>query len=452
MTQSTESVVSAAPAVSQKAKLEELVARARQNLEAQKAKLAAKPKPEAKDLKLDTSNSLRQVVAGNIRAEKKAASLAAKNERLAKREARRIVRAEKKAAKAAEREAKASKGDKATLKAAAKLPTLDANLAALVAQIVECTSAHSASISAVVDHLRFAANVAGRAQAKNVEVEPGDTVRIVGGRPQFVGMVGVVERAAKLRCHVMVPGKETTIYLFNSDVEVVNADEVDDAPSKEAAAKEVVEDVKFAPDANILDGADDEAPAELACERLIALGLVVERSRAFSHLNRTMKVHKNKNSPREISLSEKAQDVTDSHEQSRLGHQPKISVSLSTSHWLTLYATLHEVSLSINEDSRIRSIELLKRELARSFAAGVENFAGEKATRVTWKFDPDSVNCNSSNEDELTKLRRCIHLKSVSDKTIVDRKDRKAKRRDIEKSAHSWAESCREQKDERGGA
>lgn len=248
--QSTESVnnvqsadVQAAP---QKAKLEDLIARARQNLEAQKAKLV-KGAVAAADLKLESA-----VKAVSKRDDKKAEREALKKAREEKRAARKAAREEKKAAKAAERAAKGS-GDKLVEKALSKLPKLDENTAALVAQIVECTHAHSASLAAVIDHLKFAANVAGRAQAKAVEVEAGDAVRIVGGNPKYVGMVGIVERAAKLRCHVAVPGKDTTIYLFNSDVEVVDPDSLA-APT----AKVDETEPKPAPDANILDGEDDE--------------------------------------------------------------------------------------------------------------------------------------------------------------------------------------------------
>jgi hypothetical protein len=261
MTQPTES---ATPVNSQKAKLEDLIAKARMNLEAQKAKqLTSKPKPDAKDLKLGQTAAAK----ASKRDDKKAERDALKKEREAKRAERKAAREAKKAAKAAERAAKGS-GDKLVAKAMAKLPTLDDGLAALVAQIVECTKAHSASIAAVVDHLKFAANVAGRAQAKAVEVEPGDAVRIVGGNPKFVGMVGIVERAAKLRCHVAVPGKDTTIYLFNSDVEVIDPDTLDEAPSK-AAAKAELDEPKPALDANILDSEDETPAQELANLRKI---------------------------------------------------------------------------------------------------------------------------------------------------------------------------------------
>ncbi len=252
--QSTETVNNVqpveAPAAPQKAKLEDLIARARQNLEAQKAKLV-KGAVAAADLKLEQA-----VKSVSKRDDKKAEREALKKVREEKRAARKAVREEKKAAKLAERAAKGS-GDKLVEKALSKLPKLDDQLSALVAQIVECTQAHSASLAAVVDHLKFAANVAGRAQAKAVEVEAGNAVRIIGGNPKYVGMVGIVERAAKLRCHVAVPNKDTTIYLFNSDVEVIDPDSLD-AP----AAKVDETEPKLAPDANILDGEDDEEDSD----------------------------------------------------------------------------------------------------------------------------------------------------------------------------------------------
>lgn len=139
-------------------------------------------------------------------------------ERSERRTAREAAKAEKVAMKMALEADKKPAHMKKVEKAAAKLPKLNERASILFSEIVG--SLDAASISSIALHLQHHNRVAATQRARNVKVEQGDLVRIVGGDPRFIGLTGTVDRSQRIRCYVDIPGRKP-IYLFTSDVELV---------------------------------------------------------------------------------------------------------------------------------------------------------------------------------------------------------------------------------------
>lgn len=192
---------------------------------AQRAAVAVKDdaevtEPKAKVAKVKTEEAFAK--AQKDRANKELTELqraAAKAKRDAEREARR-------AEKAAAAEGKKSHMKKVE-RAASKLPALSSeaqiklNELRLALSNVELTalSAH------ILHHVRATATVAAAGKRPGV----GAKVKIVGGDPKFVGMVGTVVDSRPLRCFVEVQGAKKPVYLFNSEVSMVDADDTEAA-------------------------------------------------------------------------------------------------------------------------------------------------------------------------------------------------------------------------------
>lgn len=168
---------------------------------AKQAKVAKEPKaPKATD------------------AEKEAAKAARDQERAARKAERDAAREIKRAERAAARKAPhMSKVEKA----AAKLPVLNSE-----AQITfgDITSNFTAGmVAALAAHLQHFNRVKATERALNQKVEAGATVQIVSGDARYIGMQGTVAKAQRIRCYVEVPGFKKPVYLFTSDVQVVEA-------------------------------------------------------------------------------------------------------------------------------------------------------------------------------------------------------------------------------------
>lgn len=150
-----------------------------------------------------------------------------KEEREAKVAALKAAREERKAKKAAERAAVAAA--KAAAKkpahvakldrAASKLPLMNTIASEMFSEITANLS--RAQIDAVAQHLLHWNRVKATEAATVAKLEPGETVRIVGGDGRFVGYTGTVEKAQRIRCYVNVPDIGKVVYLFTSDVEVI---------------------------------------------------------------------------------------------------------------------------------------------------------------------------------------------------------------------------------------
>lgn len=139
-----------------------------------------------------------------------------KEEREAKVAALKAAREERKAKKAAEKKpAHVAKLDRA----ASKLPLMNTIASEMFSEITANLS--RAQIDAVAQHLLHWNRVKATEAATVAKLEPGETVRIVGGDGRFVGYTGTVEKAQRIRCYVNVPDIGKVVYLFTSDVEVI---------------------------------------------------------------------------------------------------------------------------------------------------------------------------------------------------------------------------------------
>jgi len=149
--------------------------------------------------------------------------LAAKELKLAERAAAKF---ERDAARDIKRQAKLDERKPANLtkveRAESKLPKLsDAASFAFNQLTLNHTSADLATMALHIQHFNRA-NATQRAATTKLTV--GNDVRITGGDPRYVGMIGTVAKAQRIRCYVTVEGLNKDVYLFTSDVEVLDAD------------------------------------------------------------------------------------------------------------------------------------------------------------------------------------------------------------------------------------
>lgn len=150
--------------------------------------------------------------AAALRAAEKAAAAAA----------RETKRAEKRAAREAKRAETASGPShmKKVMKAREKLPAMDEATARSFSDVIGSLTA--LQISTLSLHLQ----VHNREQAtlragSQRPLSMGAKVRIVGGDPKFVGMVGTVVHAQKLRAKVAVDGFKNPVYIYTGEAEPV---------------------------------------------------------------------------------------------------------------------------------------------------------------------------------------------------------------------------------------
>jgi len=181
-----------------------------------KALAAAKARRAAKDSSTITENVTQSKASSAERLAKKA-------ERDAERAARKLVisqqRAAKKEARMAARNVGATPHMKKIEKAAAALPIMGEQLTLSFNEIT--TNFSASDITALALHLQHFNRVKATERALNQSLEAGQQVRIVGGPTKYVGMTGTVERAQRIRCFINIPGARKPVYLFTSDVELL---------------------------------------------------------------------------------------------------------------------------------------------------------------------------------------------------------------------------------------
>lgn len=154
-----------------------------------------------------------------------------KEEREAKVAELERLRAERKAAKEVERqvlaEAKAAAKKPAHVakldRAAAKLPKMSATAEEIFGDVTVNLSREQ--IDALAQHLMHWNRVKATVAASTAKIEVGQEVRIVSGDKRYLGFTGTVAKAQRIRCYVDIPELEKTVYLFTSDVEVLEAEE-----------------------------------------------------------------------------------------------------------------------------------------------------------------------------------------------------------------------------------
>lgn len=166
-----------------------------------------------------TSNEPKAPKRPRLTDEQKAQRLADKEqERSTKKAARTVAREQRKAEKAANKPAAHLAK---VAKAEAKLPTLNGTAQVTVNDIT--TNFTRDQINAIAKHLEHFNRVQATKRALEQKINAGDKVRIVGGDSRFVGQEGVVSKAQRIRCYVEVAGAKKPVYLFTSEVELVEA-------------------------------------------------------------------------------------------------------------------------------------------------------------------------------------------------------------------------------------
>lgn len=133
-----------------------------------------------------------------------------KRQREAEREARRLQKQ-----KEAERVPHMSKVERA----AAKLPLLNQQAKDVFdSAIVNLSRDQLAALAMHIEHYN---RVKATEAALKAKITEGMTVRIVGGDPRYIGLVGTVAKAQRIRCYVDLPDVSRPVYLFTSDVEQI---------------------------------------------------------------------------------------------------------------------------------------------------------------------------------------------------------------------------------------
>lgn len=140
-------------------------------------------------------------------------------ERDAARAQRTKERDERRATKAANVADKKPAHMKKIASAAAKLPTLSQSAQILFSDIT--SNLPSDQVIAIAMHLQHFNRTKATERALGQRVTPGQQVQIIAGDPRYVGATGTVARAQRIRCYVTIPGFKREVYLFTSDVEIV---------------------------------------------------------------------------------------------------------------------------------------------------------------------------------------------------------------------------------------
>lgn len=187
-------------------------------LAAAKARKAAK---EAVGIEDEASRPKRTETASAVRAEKQAQIAAERAERKAAREAQKVLRdAERATTKAA-----GSAHMKKVENARARLPQLSAEAELTYNEIIGNYS--GPTVAAIADHLKLYVRLSATQRASaGAAIPVGTTVRIVGGDSKYIDSVGVVTKSQKLRSFVKVEGVRKDVYVFTSDLSVVEEQQV----------------------------------------------------------------------------------------------------------------------------------------------------------------------------------------------------------------------------------
>jgi len=154
------------------------------------------------------------VVKAAKNAERDATRESARAQRTKEREARRV-------AKATDLANKKPAHMKKIASAAAKLPTLSQSAQILFSDIT--SNLPNDQVIAVALHLQHFNRTKATERALGQRVTAGQQVRITAGDPRYVGKTGTIARAQRIRCYVTIPGIKREVYLFTSDVEIVES-------------------------------------------------------------------------------------------------------------------------------------------------------------------------------------------------------------------------------------
>lgn len=151
------------------------------------------------------------------------------------------ARAERKAQRQADRDkrraekpAPAPAHMKKVAKAAERLPALDESTASIFEDAK--TNLNPAQLEALAAHIGHFCRASATVEAAGAKLAVGQQVKIVkGAATRFIGAVGTVTKASRIRCLVKVPGFDKEAYLYTSDVVPFSAESSEPAPAEQAA-------------------------------------------------------------------------------------------------------------------------------------------------------------------------------------------------------------------------
>lgn len=190
-------------------------------LAAAKARKAAKE--EFSDADADAAPMLRKAEKSMIKpdAAEKAAVKALKDAQKANKKAERDAeRARRKMEKSTVQAVKKTSHMKKVERALSKLPSLN-EATQLIFNEATCNISGQqldALAQNILHHNRMMATV--NAMKSNM-LRIGDMVRITGGEPKFIGMVGTVAKSRQLRAKIQVEGVEKLVYIFTGQAELL---------------------------------------------------------------------------------------------------------------------------------------------------------------------------------------------------------------------------------------
>jgi multidrug efflux pump subunit AcrA (membrane-fusion protein) len=198
-------------------------------INAAKAGMSKPPQPTSKRRRLTDEE----------RAQRKTDYEQAKAERAAARAAKKAEKAAELARQRAENPPHLAK----VRKAAEQLPGMSEDASSMFESVTGGLSVDD--IFTLGQHLAHFVRVERTKEALNANLNEGDKVLILSGHPKFVGQEATLTKVQRIRCYAQVEGSEKPIYLFTSDVRLLEAaiqsvpsDSVEDA-AEEATAQAV---------------------------------------------------------------------------------------------------------------------------------------------------------------------------------------------------------------------
>lgn len=221
-------------------KVDEMIAAAKSRMSARMGGPGEKPKGSKVILKEGETLANAKGTGGRARLSDE--ERAARKEKLeAERAERKAARELKTAAAKAEREAEKANHKPHMKKietAASRLPALDETAQLILNEATASLSA--AQLVALSAHIDLHNRIQATTRAVTQKLEIGDQVRVVSGNARYLGRIGTISEAKRIRCFVDIEGVERPVYLFTSDVELVSvADEenVSDEATEEVAVE-----------------------------------------------------------------------------------------------------------------------------------------------------------------------------------------------------------------------
>lgn len=100
--------------------------------------------------------------------------------------------------------------------------------------VVSFDSFDSAALLRVAEYAKALSKERSVRSSLSTKFNDGAQVRIIGGEPRHIGMIGKIMEARRIRALVEVPGETREIYALLSDLELYEQDELEQAESEES--------------------------------------------------------------------------------------------------------------------------------------------------------------------------------------------------------------------------